>query len=296
MPLDSTYEIINIVLPVFVIIATGYFFGTVKKIDLASINEVILYISVPCLIISSLSKFPIEMGLTLKIFLFVSAVVTVCMLSGIALTKLLNLPYRVYIPTLMFANTGNMGLPLVLFAFGQQGFNLGILYMIGTTVLHYTIGIVILNSYKKPFELFRLPLVYSAVIAILISLYEIELPVALGRSVELLGDIAIPAMIFSLGYKLSELKLTKMGTSFLFGTMRIAIGFIAGLLLVDLFGLSGTAAKVVILQASMPPAVFNFVLAEKYNQDSETVASIIMAGTLASLAIIPFVISYLLMI
>ena len=162
------------------------------------------------------------------------------------------------------------------------------------TVLHYTVGIVILSSYKKPLEIFRLPLIYSTIIGLAISAVEYEVSIPIGRSIELLGDISIPAMMFALGYKLSELQLTKVWLSFIFGGLRIFLGVFLGILFVKLFNLEGVAAKVMILEASMPPAVFNFVLAEKYNRDSETVASIIMAGTILSLITIPLVLTYLL--
>lgn len=294
MTIESAQAILNIVLPVFIIIGVGFFFGRVKTIDLRSVNDLILYITTPCLIISSLSKFPLDIGITWKIFLCVAGIIIISMAVGVIIARLLSVSFRVYVPTLMFANTGNMGLPLILFAFGQAGFNNGILYMVATTLMHYTLGIVMVNTDKNPLEVFKLPLIYSTLIGMIISTTHTELPVALGRSIELLGDISIPAMIFSLGYKLSGIRLTNIGISFLFGTLRILLGFVLGLLFVEILDLKGLAAKVVILQASMPPAVFNFVLAEKYRLDSRTVASIIMAGTISSLFILPFIISYLL--
>lgn len=294
MSLESAHAIINIVLPVFIIIGVGFFFGKVKEINLHSVNDLILYITTPCLIISSLSKFPLDINITWKIFLCVAGIVVLSMAVGLLMTKALSLPSRVYVPPLMFANTGNMGLPLILFAFGQAGFNNGILYMVATTLMHYTLGIVLVNTGRDPLEIFKLPLVYSTVIGMTISVTDVELPVALGRSIELLGEISIPAMIFSLGYKLSGIRLTNVFLSFLFGTTRILLGFALGMLFVEMLGLRGLAAKVVILQASMPPAVFNFVLAEKYSIDSRRVASIIMAGTISSLFILPFIISYVL--
>jgi len=193
---------------------------------------------------------------------------------------------------MVFANTGNLGLPLCLFAFGQYGFNIAILCVVSTMLLHYTVGIFILGSGNLR-EIFKLPLIYATVAGIIINSVGFDIPVIIDRPVALLGQITIPAMLFSLGYKLSEMKLSKLWLSFFFGSARIFLGFILGVLVVNIFGLKGVEAKVVILECSMPPAVFNFVLAEKYLTDSETVASIIVAGTVVSLAVLPFVISYL---
>lgn len=294
MSFEAFQQISSIVFPVFIIIGVGFIFSKLKKIDLTPINELVVYITTPCLIIHSLSKFPIDLSVAGKIFVIISLIIIVSIIIAMVLIRFLNLDYKVYLPPVLFANTGNMGLPLVLFAFGEYGFNIGILCLVANTILHYSVGIIILNSSKNPWEIFRLPLIYSTIIGIVISVSQFEMPIMIERSIKLLGDISIPAMIFALGYKLSELRLSKVFTSFLFGSLRIFLGLSLGVLLVKIFGLEGIEAKVVILQAAMPPAVFNFVLAEKYNQDSKTVASIIMAGTIVSFFALPVIISYLL--
>jgi len=209
------------------------------------------------------------------------------------IVRALNLPNKIYLPPVLFANTGNMGLPLVLFAFGDTGFNVGILYMVSTTIVHYTLGIMILNFDRSPLEVFRLPLVYSAILGILLSVSKWGMPTAVERAVHLLGEASIPTMTFALGYKLSEVTLTDIKRSFLFGGLRVGLGFILGLIVVKLIHLYGVSSSVVVLQSAMPPAVFNFVLAEKYRQDSQIVASIIMAGTLISVVTTPIIIAYL---
>lgn len=216
-----------------------------------------------------------------------------CLIISYFIVKALNLPIKVYLPTVLFANTGNMGLPLVFFAFGDAGFNIGILFMVSTTVIHYTLGIMILNYDERPLEVFRLPLIYSAVLGVLFSVSGWNMPVVIERAVQLLGEASIPTMIFALGYKLSEVSISKVKESFLFGGLRIGLGFLLALAVVEVLNLDSFAANVVILQSAMPPAVFNFVLAEKYKQDSQTVASIIMAGTLLSVITTPVIIAYL---
>jgi predicted permease len=101
-------------------------------------------------------------------------------------------------------------------------------------------------------------------------------------------------MIFALGYKLAEIKITHISRSILFGGLRIFLGFIFSLLAIKILNIEGLLAKVIILQASMPPAIFNFVLAEKYKQNSQAVASIILAGTLISVVTLPLIVAYLL--
>lgn len=281
-------------LPVFLIALTGYLFGKRKKIDLSPINDYVIYLATPALIISSLSRDTIEIYLAGKVFISVCIIIGVSMVQCFMVLKALKFPLKVYLPPALFANTGNMGLPLALFAFGKAGFNVAILYMVSTTILQYTLGILILNYDESPFEIFRLPLVYSAIAGVLLSVSGWSMPVSVFRAFDLLGEASIPTMIFALGYKLSEVALTDVNKSFLVGGMRILLGVMLGALTVSIFKLDGVAAKVVILQSAMPPAIFNFVLAEKYNQDSERVASIILAGTLISVITTPVIIAFLL--
>lgn len=269
-------------LPVFLIAMAGYLFGKRKKIDLSPINDFVIYLATPALIISSLSRNTIEIYLAGKVFLSVCIIIGVSMDLCFFVIKAVRLPIKVYLPPALFANTGNMGLPLTLFAFGETGFKVAILYMVSTTFLHYTLGILILNYVESPFEIFRLPLVYSAIAGVLLSVSGWTMPVSVFMAFNLLGEASIPTMIFALGYKLSEVALTDVNKSFLVRDMRIFFGVMLGVLTVSIFRLDGVASKVVILESAMPPAIFNFVLAEKYNQDSERVASIVLAGTLIS--------------
>ncbi len=280
-------------MPVFLIAALGYLFGKRKKIDLSAVNDFVIYLATPALILSSLSKDTIEIGLAGTVFASVCIIVGVTSIVGYLTIKKMGLPIKVYLSPVLFANTGNMGLPLILFAFGETGFNIGILYMVSTTVLHYTVGISILNYEKSPLEIFKLPLIYSAVAGVLLSVTDVQMPTSLFRAVDLLGEASIPTMIFALGYKLSEVRFNHVGRTFLFGSMRVLVGVMAGVLVVWLFKLEGVVAQVVILQSAMPPAVFNFVLAEKYNQDSKTVASIILAGTILSIITTPIILAFL---
>ena len=286
-------EIINVVLPVFLVASLGYKFGKWKKIDLSAINDFIIYLATPALIISSLYEEPIDLHIAGIVFISTCIIIAATSIIGYFIFKSLRLPVKVYLPPVLFANTGNMALPLILFAFGETGFYIGLLYMVSSHIIHYTYGILILNYDKSPLEILKLPLVYSAVAGVLLSVSEMHVPTSIFRAVDLLGEACIPTMIFALGYKLSEVRLTKAGYSFLTGGMRVLLGLAFGVIVVWLLRLDGLVAKVIILQASMPPAIFNFLLAEKYNQDSKTVASIILAGTIITIFTTPIILSSL---
>ncbi len=197
----------------------------------------------PCLILSSLSKKHIELTVAGNVFVALVIIMILSAAITVVILKKLNLDSGTYLPTVLFANTGNMGLPIVYYAFGQDGLTLAILYMVCTTFIHYTVGILLFNIKNGPTELLKLPLIYATIAGLTISFLNIDLPVILSRTLQLAGEASIPTMVFALGYKLSEIKLTHISRSILFGVLRILLGFSFGLLAVKLLKIEGLYSK-----------------------------------------------------
>lgn len=285
--------IAHVVLPVFLIVAVGFLFGKIRRVEISPINDLVLYVAAPCLIFSSFSSPPMDFPFVARIFGFFACVSALCLASGLFLTKILKLPRSVYVPTVIFANNGNMGLPLVLFAFGEAGFQIAVVCMVAMAFIHYTLGIMLVSPRGAVSEVFKLPLIYSAVAGMWVNFGGYEMPLFLDRAVSLLGDIAVPAMMFILGYRLSHLSVSSFWVSSLFGCSRIALGFLFALAIVPFFGVSEIASKVMILQCAMPTAVTCLVLAEKYGVEPDKVASVIAVGTAASFLVLPSMILHL---
>jgi len=291
----TNFEIADIVLPVFVIIAGGFVFGKIKRIDISPVNDLILYAGAPCLVLSSFSQSAVNLALVGKVFGFLACASALWVAAAFFLSKAMRVSRSVYAPTLVFANMGNMGLPLVLFAFGQEGFQIAVVCMVALALLHYTVGVVLVSPGGKNafYEIFKLPMIYAALAGIWINAVDYEAPLFIARAVKLLGDIAVPGMIFTLGYRLSEISISGVWLSAVFGVLRVALGFFTAILLVRLFNFSPLAEKVLILQCAMPTAMTCLVLAEKYNAEPEKVASVIAVGTAVSLFVLPTVVWYL---
>ncbi len=285
--------IANVVLPVFLIVGAGFLFGKIKRVEVSPINDLVLYVAAPCLIFSSFSSPPMNFDFVARIFGFFVCVSAVCLVFGLLLTRILKLPRPVYLPTMIFANNGNMGLPLMLFAFGQEGFQIAVVCMVAMALLHYTLGVSLVSPRGAIYEIFKLPLIYSAVGGMWINFGGYELPLFISRSVSLLGDIAVPGMMFILGYRLSELSVSGFWVSSLFGCSRIALGFVSALVLVPFFAVSELASKVMVLQCAMPTAVTCLVFAEKYGTEPDKVASVVAVGTVISFLVLPTMVLYL---
>jgi hypothetical protein len=203
--------------------------------------------------------------------------------------RLAGLDIRVYLPSLMFGNIGNMGLSLCLFAFGEQGLAMAIAYFASLSVLHFTLGIAIVQgvSQKQILRLFVDPIVLSIAVALFLMTTGIKLPIYIFNSLKLLGDLTIPLMLLTLGVSLSRLRISNLPRSIFFGGLRIGLGFLAGLAAVTLFHLEGNVRGVILIQSSMPVAVYNYLFALRFNRSPDEVAGIVVFSTLLSFLILP---------
>jgi predicted permease len=189
----------------------------------------------------------------------------------------------------LFMNAGNMGIPLAFFAFGQAGLQRATLMFVIITFLQYSLGIYILHGRGNWRESFRLPLIYAAVAGLLVNLAQVKIPEILLQPVAMLGQATIPIMLISLGYRLHEVEGLQWGHALGGAFVRIFGGFAAAHIAVSLIGAEGVNRQVLLLYGSLPAAVINFVLTEKYRQDPALAASIVVISTFVSILTIPVV-------
>jgi len=271
------------------LIAAGFIFARGKKINLSSVTEIIVYLGTPSLVFSSLASKPLFAA-----DLVVLAGGILLIFAGVAL--LIRLYFAIAgfsspgfaLPTL-FMNAGNMGIPLALFAFGPEGMQRATLLFVMITFLQYSIGIYILTGRGNWMEIFRLPLIYAALAGLLFNLGQVKMPELLLQPVIMLGQATIPIMLISLGYRLYQVESLQWGHAFGGALLRIVGGFVAANCAVALIGADGVNRQVLLLYGSLPSAVVNFILTEKYRQDPALAASIVVLGTFMSVLAIPIV-------
>ena len=282
------------VVSVFLLVAVGFIFAHWKKISLASVTEIIVYLGTPSLVFSSLASKPLFAA---DIVVLAGGILLI--FAGVGL--LIRFYFFIFgfssrgfaLPTL-FMNAGNMGFPLALFAFGQEGMQRATLLFVAITLLQYSLGIYILNGRGNWTEIFRLPLIYAALAGLLFNLTEIKLPELLLQPVTMLGQATIPIMLISLGYRLYQVESLQLGHALGGALLRIFGGFAAANIAVNLIGADGVNRQVLLLYGSLPAAVVNFVLTEKYRQDPGLAASIVVISTFISVLTIPIVLSLIL--
>ncbi len=280
------------IISVFIGIAIGYLTKRIRKnkIDNHTLSEIIIYIGSPCLAFSKLARTNYSASeltqLTLAmLFLMAAGAALTWLISKVLNQKFTNI---FYIST-MFMNTANIGFPVTLFIFGIAGFQKAIILDLVMALVLFSLGIGLAS--KKYNEWLKIPLFYAAALGLIFSILKLPVPNIIFRPIELIGDIAVPLMLISLGSKLAEIKkLTGWKTALSATLIRSVGGFSLGLIFVYLFKLTGLTKNVVLLYSALPAPVMTYVLAQKYRQQETLAAEIVLVSNLAAIIILPVVI------
>jgi predicted permease len=287
--LFSTFA--NNLLPILLLSAAGFLLGKLLQIDSRSVGRIIFYIFSPILVFDLLINTTLNSADILKTMGFTILTCSVVGLLGFLLGKLSGFDRPVLIAIILtaaFGNTGNYGLPLVSFAFGDNALAYATLYFVTTSILFNTVGVLIaslghMNFKEAALGLFKVPTVYAVLLAAALNSFHITLPTSLSRTVDLAANGSIPAMIILLGLELSRVQwahsVKAVGIS---AGLRLLAGPLIGFLLAMIFGLQGAARQGNIVEASMPAAVTTTVLATEYGLDTSLVTAIVFIGTILS--------------
>lgn len=289
--------------PIFIVVGIGAAFGYFVKPDLRSLSRATFYILSPMLVLSSLTNSPLDNGSLLQIAAYAVLVVLCAGLiawlagrfSGLTRSQTVALMLVV-----MFTNSGNFGLSLNLFAFGEDGLAAAVPYYVTTTLMVFSVGVITASSGTRQDagkivrELVRLPAIYAVLASVLILTLGIRLPVTLQRPVDILGQGAIPVMLLILGIQLIRAEMPRASTWLgLAVGLRLAVIPLVGLGVAALLGLSGVSRQAVITQASMPTAVITTILAVEYDAEPGLVTGAVLLSTLLSPISLTIVLSML---
>jgi malate permease and related proteins len=287
-------QIFSIVFPLFAIVTVGFLYGRCHAPDMAAANQLNLDIFVPALIFHVLSAKNFQLALYQELAIAGVVVVIGSGLLAWPLAKLLNFNLKTFVPPMMFSNSGNMGLPLALFAFGEKALPAAVVLFIVENTLHFSVGMKMMDRRTSIINILRIPMVVATLAGMAFSMTDWVLPNVLSVSIEMVGQVAIPLMLFSLGVRLTgvDFKDWRIGVS---GAIICpATGIIMVLLISPLLDLNSLQYGQLLIFGALPPAVLNFMVAEKYGQQPGQVASIVMLGNLGSLIIIPITLAYVL--
>jgi malate permease and related proteins len=277
-----------VIAPVFLVAALGFSWMRANlPYDSAFITTFAVNIATPCLVFSALTRAQIA-GEQLGIMAAAAvACITIPGLIAYPMLRAARIPWRVYLPALSFPNSGNLGLPICLFAFGQEGLSLGIMFFATMAVGQFTIGPAVAAGKFNLRQLIRTPVLYAVAAALAVLGTGIAMPLWISNTTTLLGNCAVPLMLFSLGVALARLRFGGTTRAIIMSALRLILGIATGYGVSWAMGLEGTIRSVTILQSAMPVAVFNYLWALRYDNSPEEVAAMVLGSTVLAFLVLP---------
>jgi len=288
-------QVLQIVAPVFFLAAGGFFWQRRGyAFDLEFVTRMSMQVATPCLIFSVLSTVQIDPELFQRIALASLAAYAAVSAAAALLVVAARLDRRAFLAPVIFGNTGNMGLPLALFAFGDVGLGYAMVVFAVMAVLSFTIGVWMVSGDATPTAALKQPIVYASILGAVFALAGWSLPEWAMSTIKLTGQMAIPLMLITLGVSIAKLTVKDAGAMALLSVVKLVVCGAAGFGAAWVFGLEATASGVLILQLIMPVAVTSYMLAARYDADPDRVAGLVVMSTLISVVAIPVALSVLL--
>ncbi len=291
--MNLVLTVLEIVAPVFLLAAIGFFWvKSGHEYRVKFVTQLAMTLSVPCLIFTALMRTDIDPQTLSAVSLAAIVAYMLVTIASFALVKLARIDMRTYLAPLIFGNTGNLGLPLALFAFGDEGLGYAVVIFAIMGVYSFTFGVWLVSGGGSPLKVIKEPLVGATLLGALFLWQGWETPTFLTNTLVLVGQMAIPMMLITLGVALARLSPGKLGLPVFLSVVKVAVCIAIAWGVGLWFGLPPVPFGVLVLQVSTPVAVTSFLLAEKYGADSDSVAGVVVVSTLISIVTLPLTLAF----
>ena len=293
--MDLYLKLIDVIFPVFFIIAIGFYLGKKnRKFNTDWITNFAGNVGTPAMIFYTITTTGITLSVFIEYFIYALIIIGGFAVIGVIFLFFLKKDIISELPPLILPNTGNMGVPICLFAYGTSG--LGVASAIASVIilLHFTIGVLLAKkSFSMKILITNMP-IYAIFISIIVLYYEWKIPGYIENTTFLLTYATIFLILMSLGIALSRLKVVSWADASILGGVRVIIGPIRGFSLIKFLGLTGFAAGVLLIQSAMPSAILTYLVGSMYSEKKvvDSIASVIVTSTIMSFITLPIVVYY----
>lgn len=287
-----TLRLFAIVAPIFAIIAIGYAYGRWRQPDMTAANQVNMTVLLPALLFHVLSGKDFQIGAYGPLALGGVAVLLGSGLLALPIAKLARLPFKTFVPPMMFNNAGNIGLPLAVFAFGEQALPAAVVLFLIENGLHFTLGVYLMDHRAPLYKVFMQPIVIATLIGIAFGIFKWPVPPPLAIAIDMLGQASIPLLLFALGARLTSIDFGQWRVGVLGAVACPLTGVLVVLLVRPFLDLSPLQSSLLLVFGALPPAVLNYLVAEQYRQEPGKVASIVLIGNLAGFVSLPIALAF----
>jgi predicted permease len=292
MPFNALLDTFaNNLLPILLVCGAGFLLGKKFGLESRTLSRILFYLFSPVLVFNLLMKSHLQFDQAVLTVTFAASVMLVLIGLGFVTGRLLQLERPLLMAVMMtaaFGNTGNYGLPLISFAFGEDALAYGTLYFVTTSLFFNTLGVLMASLGHTDLKtalrgLFRVPTVYAILLAVMLTPLKIQPPLAVARTLDLVASATIPLMLILLGLELTRVRWSHSVRAISLGVfLRLVAGPLVGFLLAVPFGLEGVARQGNLVQTGVPAAVTNTVIASEYGLEPTLVTAIIFVGTVIS--------------
>ncbi len=291
--LEILLKVIHIIVPVFSVVLVGYVYARSNpaqaKAQMQPVNQLVTSVLAPLMMLGVTAQKSFDVMDNLPLIWAGLWVMAGAVLSAYVVAKLFRIDVKTIVPTNLYNNCGNMGLPLSLLAFGAVGLGQAGVLLIITNIMYFSLGVYILTGGKTQASLWTTPMMLSMALGLLLSFAGVNLPGVMQKTLDFFTQASIVLMLFSLGVRLLDLRWTQVRVGFIGGVLSPVSGLLFAYLAYyfGLFGMSAQQTAAVMLYSSLPPAVFCFIIAEQYNQEPDKVAAMVLVGNLLAVVFVP---------
>lgn len=287
-------RIVSILFPLFALTALGYFVGRRMRPDLSHANKLNMDVFIPALIFAALANKEFRVAEFGSLTIATLLLVVGSGAAGYVLARVSGIAPKTFVPPLMFNNCGNLGLPLAVLAFGDAALAPAVVMFMVSNLLHFSFGAWLLDHRIKVWTVWRVPSVLATFAGLAVGIAGIEVWPPLMLAIKMLGDISIPLMLFALGVRLTDSRIASLGLGLYAAVARPVVGMLLALAVLQMFDLSAQERALVIVFGALPPAVLNYIFAERYHQEPEVVASMVLIGNVAAVVFLPIALAMVL--
>ncbi|HSP01421.1 MAG TPA: AEC family transporter [Thioalkalivibrio sp.] len=286
--------VLQTVLPVFLIVALGFVYGRRFPTDIDAANRLNMDIFTPALIFSALSSQGFQIADYSQLALAATLVVLGSGLVVLPFLRLLKVDWKTFVPPMMFTNSGNMGIPILLLAFGEAALPAAIVLFLVENTLHFTVGMYMVNHRANLWNVLRTPMILASIAGIAVSLSGFVVPSVVAVPIEMVGQIAIPRMLFTLGVRMVDADFSDWRLGLWGAVLAPVSGLVIAGLIYPWLTLNPQQMAYLFIFATLPPAVLNYMVAEKFQQEPKRVASIVFIANLLSIFSLSVVLAWVL--
>ncbi|TXS93618.1 AEC family transporter [Parahaliea aestuarii] len=280
-------RIVGILAPIVAIVLVGYFYGLRHNPEMAVANRINMDIFVPALILGAMASKNFEPERYIGLASGAAILLIICGLVARPVARWMAMDWRTFVPPMMFNNSANIGIPLAVLTWGESALPAAVILYTVSNVMHFSIGVHMLDQNARLLTLWRNPTLIAVAIGLTIATLQIPVWEPVVTSLQLLGNVAVPLLLFSLGVRMQHVRFNDLGAPLIGAFLRPLLGMALAGALALLLGLNARDTAMLLVFGALPPAVMNFLFAERYQRAPEQVAAIVLIGNLAALVMLP---------